>query len=79
LSLVQNVQTGSGTLSASYRMGTGVLSQGSSGGVVRVTTHLHLLPRLIMSDEIFLISLHCFKCVQRSTFAHEVAAYDSKS
>ena len=51
--------------SASYRIGTEVLSPGPSGGVVRVTTHLHLIPRLTMSGEIFLFPLRCFKRVQQ--------------
>ena len=40
------VQTGSGTHTASYTMGTGPLSRGLGGRGVALTTHPRLVPRL---------------------------------
>lgn len=44
-SLLQNIHNASGMHQA-YLMGTGVLSWGQSGWGMKITTHLHLLPRL---------------------------------
>jgi hypothetical protein len=50
-SLVRNVQTVRGAHTASYSMGTSILSRGRSGRDVRLTTHIHLAPRLRMSGD----------------------------
>ena len=44
--LFLNDQTGHGAHLPSNSMDTGVISQGQSGQGVKVTTHLHLLPKL---------------------------------
>ena len=59
-SFLQNVQTASGAHPALYSMGSGVLSRGYSGRGVKLTTHLHLVPRLRMSGAIPLIPLYAF-------------------
>jgi hypothetical protein len=43
---LHNVQTGSGTHTDSCLMGTWVLSQRRSGQGVKLTTYLHLLPKI---------------------------------
>jgi hypothetical protein len=53
-SFLHNVQTGSGAHWSSYTMGTGDFPRG-----VKLTTHLHLVPRLRMV-ELFLCSPICF-------------------
>jgi hypothetical protein len=45
-SIPRNAQTGSGAHPASYSIGTGVLSRGSCGWGVKLTTHLPLAPSL---------------------------------
>jgi hypothetical protein len=45
LSLIQSLQTGSGTQPASYPIGTGLPSPGYRGRNVKLTTYLHLIPR----------------------------------
>jgi hypothetical protein len=45
-SLHQRIQKGSGSLPASYPMGTrGFFPGGKAAGGVKLTTHLHLVPR----------------------------------
>jgi hypothetical protein len=44
--LRHRVQTGSGSHPASYPTGSGALSPGVRGWGVKLTTHLHLVPRL---------------------------------
>ena len=51
-SVVRNVRTVCGAHTAAFSMGTSWLSQGWNGRGVRLTTHLHLAPRLIMSGDI---------------------------
>jgi hypothetical protein len=46
-SLIHTVQTDSGTHPVSYPMSTGVSFSGESGWGVKLTTHLHLVPRSI--------------------------------
>jgi len=53
ISLLHNVQTGSGAHPTSYSMGTGFISWEQTGGSVKLTTDLHLVPRLRMSGGIF--------------------------
>jgi hypothetical protein len=45
-SLPQNVQTGSGTHHTPYSTSPGVLARGKTGMGRKLTTHLHLVPRL---------------------------------
>ena len=58
---LQNIQTGSGAHSTSYSVGTGVISCWYIGCSVKLTTHLHLVPRLKMSGSIPSTSLYAFK------------------
>jgi hypothetical protein len=51
-SLHHRVQTGSGAHLASYPMGTGAFSLWQSGRDVKLTTHLHLVPRSRMRGAI---------------------------
>jgi hypothetical protein len=46
VSLLQNVQTHSGTHPGSCSIGTGFFPEGKSGRSVMFTTHLHIVPRL---------------------------------
>jgi len=59
-SLLQNVQTSSGTYAASYSMGSMALSQKKSGHIVTLTTDLNLVPGLRMSGAIPLLPLNAF-------------------
>ena len=64
-SLLQNVQNGSGTQTASCTTGTGVLSQKKSDRGVKLTSHLLLVLKLGMSGAIhFILSVFI---VQRGT------------
>jgi len=57
--LLQDIQTASGAHPASYLMGiTRVLSHSQSRWGVKLTTHLHLVPRLRISAAILMPSLH---------------------
>jgi len=58
--LFLNDQTGHRAHLASNSMDTGVISQGQSGQGVKVTTHLHLLPKLRMSGATPLLLLYAF-------------------
>ena len=60
-SFFENVQTGCGAHTASYSVGTGVLPRGYSGRSVKLTAHLHLVPRLRMSGAIPLLPLYAFR------------------
>jgi hypothetical protein len=53
ISLLHNVQTGSGAHTTSHSMGTGFISREQTGGSVTLTTGLHLVPRLRMSGGVF--------------------------
>lgn len=58
-SLLQDMQTGSGAHPASYSMGiTRVLSQGQSRSGMKLTIHLHLVPRSRISAAKPVPSLH---------------------
>jgi hypothetical protein len=60
LSLLQNVHTGSQTHPASYSVGTGTLYRGFGQGV-KLTTHLHLTPRLRTREATRISTTHvCF-------------------
>ena len=59
-SLLQNVQTSSGTHAASYLIGSMLISQKNSGQVVTLTTDLNLVPGLRMSGAIPLLPLNAF-------------------
>jgi hypothetical protein len=52
---LKTVQTGSGAHPASYSMGTRVLSQESGSQGIKLTIHLHLVPRFRMSGAITLL------------------------
>jgi len=57
-SLLQDMQTGSGAHPASYSMGTKkVLSHGPCNRGVKLTTHLHLVPRLRIGGAISILPL----------------------
>lgn len=59
-SLLQNVNTGSKAHPASYSVGNGILYRGC-GQEVKLTTHLHLAPRLRMSESTRISTPHvCF-------------------
>ena len=61
LSVLQNVHTGSGAHPASYSMITGALFGGGwNCRSLKLTTHLHLVPRLRMSGAIPLLPLYAF-------------------
>jgi hypothetical protein len=62
-SLLQNVHTGSQAHTASYSVGTGILYRGCGQGV-KLTTHLHLAPRLRISETTRISTSHvCFHCM----------------
>jgi hypothetical protein len=62
-SVLHGVQIGSGTHPASYPMGTGRYSlRRKSGQDVKLTTHLHLMPKSRMG-ELYLYSPICVRCV----------------
>jgi hypothetical protein len=56
-SLLQNNQNDSGAHSTSYSKYNDVLTRGSGGQGVRLTTQLHLVPRLIMAESIIVLPL----------------------
>jgi hypothetical protein len=60
LSLLKNVQTGSGAHPACQSRGAGVPSRRQSGRGVKLTTHLHLEPKLRMSGATPLVPLYAF-------------------
>ena len=67
LSLLQNVQTGSGTHTTSYSTRIGVLSyEYLLIGIVIMTTHLHLASRLWMS-EMYLCFLYMLSWWEETT------------
>jgi hypothetical protein len=51
-SLLHSVRTGSGAHSTSCPVGTGAVSPGGSGRGVKLTTHLHLVPRSRTHDAV---------------------------
>ena len=55
-----NVRTSSGTGQASYAMGTRVVSRGQSNRGVKLSTRLHLMPRLEMSGTTLQLPLYAF-------------------
>jgi hypothetical protein len=59
-SLYRNVQTVSGAHLASYPVSTGVLSRKYSGQGMKLTSHLHLVPKLIMSAAVSVLPLYSF-------------------
>ena len=59
-SFLQNAQTGSEAHTAPYSMGTGVISRGQRGRDIMLTTHLDLVPRIIMCGAIHLLLLYAF-------------------
>ena len=67
-SLLRNVQNGSGSHLASYSMGTAVLCGGQSGRGLKLTTHLHPLPRLRMNGVITSTPPICLHGVDREIF-----------
>jgi hypothetical protein len=64
VSLLQNVQTSSGSHSDSYSMHTRVLSPESSGNSVKVTTHLYLVSKVRKSGAIPLLPSSPLWCGQ---------------
>ena len=60
ISLLQIIQTGSGAHLAFCSMGTGFLPRGQSRRGGRLTTHIHLVPRLRMSGAVPLLPLYAF-------------------
>jgi hypothetical protein len=52
------MKTNSGAHTTSYSMGVSVLSREQSGRGLKLTTHLHTVPRLRMSGDIPLVPLH---------------------
>jgi len=59
-SLLQNNQNDSGFHSSSYSKYNGVLFRGSGGQGVRLTTQLHLVPRLIVTVELYVVDRERF-------------------
>jgi hypothetical protein len=59
-SLHHRVQTGSGAHPASYPTGTGGSFPGVKRRGVKLTTHLHLVPRLRMRGDIYPLPLYIF-------------------
>jgi hypothetical protein len=80
VSLLQNVQTGSGSYSDSCSMHTRVLPPEESGKGVKVTTHLNLVSKLRMSGAITLFSSIPSWCEQGQlhTFAWYIFFYSFK-
>ena len=78
-SLLRNVQNGSGSHLASYSMGTAVLCGGQSGRGLKLTTHLHPLPRLRMNGVILLRPLYAFMAWtgKSSPFTGQTIIFDS--
>jgi hypothetical protein len=74
----KTVQTESGAHSTSHAIGTGFLSQSYDGGGVKLTTYLHLVPRLRMSG-VLPIFLPYFFRVRRGKnftfFIYEILNY----
>jgi len=67
LSLLQNVHTGSEVQPASYSVDTGILYRGCDQGVT-LTSHLHLEPRLRMSEATRISTLRvCFHGIRQET------------
>jgi hypothetical protein len=59
--LLQNVQTGSGAHPASYALMAGdFCPRGKGTGTCKLTTYLHIVPRLRMSGATPLLLLHAF-------------------
>jgi hypothetical protein len=54
ISLLHRIQTSSAAPSFSYVLGIGTLSPGVKGQGLKLTTHLHLLPKLRMYSPICL-------------------------
>jgi hypothetical protein len=57
-SLLHHVQTGSGAHQTSYPVGTGDLSLGVKWTGMKLTSHLHLVPKLNKHETILLLCLH---------------------
>jgi len=75
-SLLQNVKTNSGAYPASYSVGTGVLSRGYGGRVVKFT-HFHPLPRLRMSGSVFLLPVYDFVAWSEKTLLYYTLIYSN--
>jgi hypothetical protein len=63
----KTAQIDSVTHLASYPIGTRVPSQGQSGRGVKLTTYLHIVPRLRMTGAIPLLPLYAFMAWLRTT------------
>jgi len=61
------MQTNSGAHTASYSMGVSDPPREQSGRGVKLTTHLHIVPRLRMSGDIPLLPLHAVMVLAAST------------
>jgi hypothetical protein len=59
-SLLQNLQTDSGAQPAAYLMSIGFLSRNQTDRDIKLTTHLHLVPRLRISGAMPLLPLYTF-------------------
>jgi hypothetical protein len=57
--ILQNVATSSGAHPTSYSMDNGSIPQGKSSQCVKLTTHLHLVPRLTLQRRATSISSFC--------------------
>jgi len=69
-SLFQNAQTFSGAHPDSYWVVTEFMSQGKSGRGVKLTSDLHLLPRLRLSGAIPLLPIHSFMACTGNPFTY---------
>ena len=58
--LLRNVHSDSGAHPSSYSLGAGDLSRGQCGRAVKLTTHLHLVPRLKISGVVQLLPPDAF-------------------
>jgi hypothetical protein len=67
LSLLQNVYTCSGAHLACYSVGTGVIYWGKRGRCMKLTTHLDLAPKFIMSGDIPLLRLYVLMALTGTT------------
>jgi glutamine synthetase type III len=59
-SLFQNFQTGSGAHTASFSMGTDIRSRGYSGRSMKVSSHIHLVPKLSVNGATPLLLPYAF-------------------
>jgi len=72
--LLQNVRTSSGAHTASYEIGTGVLSREGRGEAVRASTHLQLRVEIANKWSCTPASLICLHGMDRDEFIYKESA-----